>query len=56
LLWEKHPAGGRYGDPGTPWADGSLLPEAGEAGGHGEEGRGEWAPSFSTQALVSWRS
>ena len=39
LLWEKHPAGGCYGDPGTPWADGSLVSEAGEAGGHSEEGR-----------------
>lgn len=40
-------------DPGMPWADGSPLPRR-EAGGHSREGRWEWVPSFSTQALVSW--
>lgn len=43
----------RRPDPGMPWADGSPLPRR-EAGGHSREGRWEWVPSFSTQALVSW--
>lgn len=56
LLWEKHPAGGCYGDPGTPWADGSLVSEAErKTGGHSEE-EVRVGPLLLRSGSGSWRS